>query len=53
MIDDKETDKKDIVYSEEHDAYYNQTTNEWTETKCDDPACEYCVTRPERPVVDK
>ena len=46
-------DPVDIKYSEEYDAYYNQTTNEWTETKCDDPACEYCTNRPERPVVDK
>jgi hypothetical protein len=50
---DTETNARDIVYSKEHDAFYNQTTNEWTETKCDDPACEYCTTRPERPVVDK
>ena len=50
---DTETNARDIVYSKEHDAYYNQVTNEWTETKCDDPACEYCVNRPERPVVDK
>ena len=48
-----ETNTRDIVYSKEHDAYYNQTTNEWTEPKCDDPACEYCATRPENPVVDK
>lgn len=51
MITDQ--DPVDIKYSEEHDAYYNQTTNKWIEPKCDDPACEYCTTRPERPVVDK
>jgi len=52
MIND-EVDEKDIEYSEEHDAYYNQKTNEWTESKCDDPTCEYCINRPERPLVDK
>ena len=44
---------ENILYSAEYDAYYNQTTNKWTEPKCDDPACEYCTNRPERPVVDK
>ena len=53
MIDDKEIDKKDIAYSKQYDAHYNQVTNEWTESKCDDPACEYCTNRPEKPVVDK
>ena len=53
MIDDTEVDEKDIAYSKEYDAYYNQATNEWIDTKCDDPACEYCTNRPERPVVDK
>jgi hypothetical protein len=46
-------DPVDIKYSEEYDAYYNQKTNEWTESKCDDPTCEYCVNRPEHPLVDK
>ena len=40
-------------YSEEHDAYYNPVTNEWLEPTCDDPTCEYCVDRPERPLIDK
>jgi hypothetical protein len=50
---DTETNARDIVYSKEYDAYYNQKTNEWTESKCDDPTCEYCINRPEHPLVDK
>lgn len=51
MITDQ--DPVNIKYSEEYDAYYNQKTNEWTESKCDDPTCKYCANRPERPLVDK
>jgi len=40
---------KDLVYSEEYDAYYNEKTNEWTEDKCDDPACGFCINRPATP----
>ena len=39
-----------IKYSEQWDAYYDETTNEWTESKCDDPTCAYCVGRPEKPL---
>ena len=46
------TDDEDIKYSEEYDAYYNQATNEWIDTKCDDPNCEYCITRPAQPLKD-
>ena len=51
MITDQ--DPVNLKYSEEYDAYYDQETNEWTEPKCDDPACEYCAKRPERPLVDR
>jgi hypothetical protein len=37
-------------YSEEWDAFYNVERNEWLESKCDDPTCEYCINRPERPL---
>lgn len=37
-------------YSEEYDAFYNVETNQWLESKCDDPTCEYCMSRPERPL---
>jgi hypothetical protein len=50
MIDDKEIDKKNIAYSKQYDAYYNQVTNEWTESKCDDPNCEFCRRRPPHPL---
>lgn len=36
-------------YSDEFDAYYDDETNEWLESKCDDPTCEYCPNRPEKP----
>ena len=42
-----------IKYSEQWDAYYDESTNEWTESKCDDPTCEYCVGRPEKPMVNQ
>ena len=38
------------AYSEKYDAYYDEDTNEWLESKCDDPTCEFCVNRPERPL---
>ena len=37
-------------YSERWDAYYDSNTNEWLDSKCDDPTCEYCVNRPEKPM---
>lgn len=37
-------------YSERWDAYYDSNANEWLESKCDDPTCEYCVNRPEKPM---
>lgn len=39
-----------MKYSEQWDAYYDETTNEWTESKCSDPTCEYCAGRPEKPM---
>jgi hypothetical protein len=52
MIDDNEVDEKDIAYSKEYDAYYNQATNEWIDTRCNDLTCEFCTTRPARPLKD-
>ena len=51
-VDDTEIDEKDIAYSKEYDAYYNQRTNEWIDHKCCDPNCEYCIARPVRPLKD-
>ena len=36
--------------SEQYDAYYCETCNEWLEDACDDPTCEYCTNRPKLPV---
>lgn len=36
-------------YSEKFDAYYDDETDEWLESKCDDLTCEYCAARPEKP----
>lgn len=35
-------------YSEEFDAYYDDVTMEWLESKCDDPDCVYCPVRPDK-----
>jgi hypothetical protein len=53
MNDDNEVDEKDIAYSKEYDAYYNQRTNEWIDDQCCDPNCEFCRRRPAQPLVDK
>jgi hypothetical protein len=37
-------------YSEQYDAYYDEDTNQWLESQCDDPECEYCVNRPATPL---
>ena len=39
----------EILYSEEYDTYYDPRTDQWTESKCNDPTCEYCTRRPARP----
>lgn len=38
-----------LTRSERWDAYYCPVCNEWLEGRCDDPACEFCAGRPERP----
>ena len=37
------------TYSEEYDAQYCETCNEWLEDTCDDPTCEFCIKRPLTP----
>jgi hypothetical protein len=39
----------EFAYSKEYDAYYNPKTNEWIDSRCLDPSCEYCTIRPNRP----
>lgn len=41
---------EEFAYNEKYDAYYNPKTGEWIESRCSDPTCEYCSTRPERPL---
>jgi hypothetical protein len=36
-------------YSEEYDCYYCESCNKWSEDKCDDPTCEFCIKRPVTP----
>ena len=40
------------AYSETFDAFYDPDKNEWLDSKCDDPTCEFCTTRPEKPLDD-
>jgi len=37
-------------YSEEYDSYYCRECNVWLESRCNDPECEFCPSRPELPV---
>ena len=39
-----------IQYSKEFDAYYEDTTNEWIDSRCCDPSCGYCSNRPKKPM---
>jgi hypothetical protein len=39
-------------HSEDYDAYYCENCNEWLESACDDPTCEYCINRPLTPLGD-
>lgn len=36
-------------YSGLYDAYYCSNCDIWLEKQCDDPYCEYCSNRPEKP----
>ena len=39
----------EVQYNAQFDAYYCELCNEWLERKCNDPECEYCAERPEKP----
>ena len=45
--------EKSIEYSEKYDAHYNPRKNEWLDDTCDDPNCDFCVGRPEKPLNDR
>jgi hypothetical protein len=36
-------------YSEQYDAYFCIECNKWLESNCDDPNCEFCYNRPNKP----
>ena len=38
-----------IRYNFQFDAYYDEEEDRWIENKCNDPECEYCSERPEKP----
>ncbi|MBD8026958.1 hypothetical protein H9636_09855 [Ureibacillus sp. Re31] len=39
-----------LIYYEDYDAYICPKCNRWTETKCSDSNCNYCINRPEKPL---
>lgn len=38
-----------LSYNEEFDSIYCESCDEWREVSCDDPTCEHCAERPEKP----
>ena len=40
-------------YDETYDSYYDGTTGEWLESRCEDPACEHCSNRPKKAKMKK
>jgi len=39
-----------LRFSDDYDALYCATCNEWVEVTCDDPTCEACQHRPATPL---
>lgn len=39
-----------VEYADLYDAYFCRDCNEWLEATCNDPDCEECAERPERPL---
>ncbi len=39
----------EVKYNNRYDAYYCELCNQWLEVKCNDPECEYCPERPNKP----
>jgi hypothetical protein len=48
---DEKTAREWLKYSEQYDAYYDGKTMTWIERRCEDASCEFCSTRPIRPVL--
>ena len=42
--------KSKLKHNEKYDCYYCDACNDWQEKKCNDPHCEYCAKRPEKPI---
>ena len=38
-----------VARNDEHDANYCSDCDVWTESVCEDPDCEFCRDRPEKP----
>ncbi len=38
-----------LSYNKAYDAHYCKVCDEWREEACDDEACDYCSTRPDKP----
>ena len=43
---------EDREYSKKWDAMYSKSEDRWLESMCDEPECEYCARRPEKPSDD-
>jgi len=39
-----------LVYYDKYDTYFCPKCNKWTESKCNDPSCDYCKNRPKMPL---
>lgn len=42
-----------LIHSEEYDTFFCPKCNEWGEAKCNDPNCEFCQKRPDKPLGTK
>jgi hypothetical protein len=40
-----------LIYHEDYDSYFCPECNAWTESRCGDPKCVFCVNRPDKPLV--
>lgn len=39
----------EYIHNEKHDAYYCGGCNKWLEKVCNEPDCDYCKGRPDKP----
>lgn len=40
----------DVLRDKAHDVHYCGRCNVWLEPTCDDPNCDFCLGRPEKPL---